>query len=208
MNKRLIIFASLVIIMFGVIIGFYIYNQSTDLTIHSTDHDFDIVLITNNSTTTVKPNQRTRLKKRQYKLQIVSDKYAATEQTINLTHSTTINLNLDYSQKFATKFFKPDREQLTTIIKNQHSSIKIHKILFYQRGQYAIVGIYKPSHLSSGNVQSRIRSYSSRPIFKIIFKKTNNQWQQLSQPELIFYHKNYNDIPKEILQLANDILTP
>ena len=54
----------------------------------------------------------------------------------------------------------------------------------------------------------RLRQASSQPVFKVIFKKDQEKWTQLNQPELIFYQKQYPQIPKEILQSANDFLTP
>ena len=72
------------------------------------------------------------------------------------------------------------------------------------------MGIYKPLPPASkiSNVSVRLRQASSRPIFKVIFKKDQEKWAQLNQPEVIFYHKQHPQIPREILQSANDFLTP
>lgn len=209
MNKRLIITIGLPLLIIGALISFWYYNQSTTLVIESSDSDFEINLTTVNEQHTIKPNQSARLKKQQYEMKIISDKYIAPAQTIQLNQPTTIKLDLDFSQEFASKTFPKDINHLRSTIQAQYPTIQVDRVLFYQRGQYAIVTLHKPPQQSnSHNISSRIRSSSSRPIFKIIFKKNNNNWTPLNQPELVFYHKNYPQIPKTILQSANDILNP
>ncbi len=211
MNKRFLLAISLALIVFGGMIGWFVYNQSTELTIQSTDQDFEIAVKDQaNNTTLIKPNQSVRLKKQQYTIAIRSDKYTALQQTVDLAKPTIIKFNLDFSQDYATKFFQKDRERLQKTIQTQFPSTEVKKVLFYKRGQYAVVGIYKPLPPASkiSNVSVRLRQASSRPIFKVIFKKDQEKWTQLNQPELIFYYKQYPQIPKEIVQSANDFLTP
>lgn len=211
MNKRFLLAISLALIIFGGMIGWFVYNQSTKLTIQSTDQDFEIAVKDQaNNTTLIKPNQSVRLKKQQYTIAIRSDKYTAPQQTVDLTKPTIIKFDLDFSQDYATKFFQKDREQLQKTVQTQFPSTDVNKILFYKRGQYAVVGIYKPLPPASkiSNVSVRLRQASSRPIFKVIFKKDQEKWAQLNQPEVIFYHKQHPQIPREILQSANDFLTP
>lgn len=201
LKKNIILIISLVIIIGAGL--FYYLNLFAELTIISdvANINFKLTNIKNNQFQIIKPNQTIRLLKNTYKIESASENYQISIDNFKLNSNLKLKPVIDFSDFYQKKHFSQQADIISEIIKQKYSLQLIINNYWKvkNKGDFFIATITKrPDNPTN---------FGAYDIFKIIFKKSGDNWQQLTEPKMVFYRDNFPQIPVEILQSANDILT-
>lgn len=203
MKKIIIIILSILLLAIAVT-GVYFWFNQANLTINS---DYDLVFNLQLSDQakspiiTIKSNQKVRLAKGNYTFKLISDTYQTSVKNLEILKDTVLNPELDYKDDYEQNKFSDEIIKIRQLLSDSYQSkgfIVSDMVDFSQFGQYAIATITK---------------YPDNPaligefdVFKIIFKANQQNWQQITEPSLVFYYNDYKNIPVSVLKAANQIL--
>lgn len=193
---------SVLIIVIGLISATIWWFSQASLTIKSPLDNLEISLISDNKTYTMLINQTKRLPKAKYELRLNSDKYQIKNNEVNLNSSQTIDLEIDYSDKYEQENLATQTVQIREFLQSKYGQEKFvvgEKIDFVNLGEYAVGYITK--------YPENPALFGEFDILKVIFRQTNDNWQPITEPQLIFWEKKYPDIPKNVIDTANDIVS-
>lgn len=201
-NQKIALILSLLVVGLFSALYVFVLKMSTFKITADVD-DFEVILtdIKNpKNQYKLQPNSTHRVKKAIYNFKIVPEKYTNNHQELDLNNNFELHLEPDFSNQYAQQIFQQDIKQVSDLLIQKYNfiTLKQPQIIFKNRGEYLIATI--------SELPNSVRVYDAVDVFKVIFRKNQTTWQQLTEPQLIFYQNDFPDIPKTVLDTANSIL--
>ncbi len=199
-RRYIILFITLVVLVVVGYIFTYNYFNSTELTISTKNIESYTIKL---STSTISSSTDKTTTVRVPKLSTVSVDFKGTngyetgrrEITVGQS-SESVSIEPFYSKEHLAELASSEKTQLDTATLQYKSSIttlysiKSHKL--YHFGEWASVTLVWKGEYSQNSDD-----------LKVILKKEGKNWKIVGEPSILFFYKNYPDIPVDVLRGTN-----
>lgn len=149
-------------------------------------------------------NSRSSIKLRQgdYFFRITTSKFNDEQQDFSIEKSDqTISIDADYSKEHLDKELEGQLELIHKTIKSRHpDAIGQYDI---KRGELLLKGEWYGTVLLPKDLDSR----DIADPYRVLLRKTDDEWSVVRYPEYILTKSNYPDIPLDILNKVNNLPT-
>lgn len=202
MNKKYIILSLLTTTLFvGGYIFIYNFLNSTELTV-STKHvsSFTVTLqgsqiaSTSEKTTTIRVPKYSTV----YVKYIGEDGYATDSQDVAMSDSPkSITIDPFYSKERLASLLESEQSDITSAISAYQSDIsKLYTIRNHT--------LYRFGEWASAELIWKGEYGQNTDNLHVILKKEEDTWKVVEQPSILYYYKNYPNIPIDVLRAVNN----
>jgi hypothetical protein len=207
-NKRMIILASIVVVIILGLLFIYTSTRGYELNIRFSDQETKqtVKIYKADDTNPVKeltgPNYKTNLPKDEYTVVVEEgEKYKEFAKTFKLESSSTIDVGLIYKREYFDNILKPQEEVIKGVIRKSVSippgyEINNGSLLKDENWYGTTISVKNPSQLTIDATKA--------DTYRVILQKTNGEWKLITvPPEISISSIKYPKVPKDIIKLAN-----